>query len=161
MLKNELKCDYVICLSHLGYKYNNNKISDHVLAENTSNIDLILGGHTHTFLDEPTRLKNKEGQAVLINQAGWAGIVLGRIDVFFEKGKTSDIQTQHAKKLRMQLAAIHTAQDIDDINLPGFSLHLLKGDRSNIWSISVNGNWRVTFEFTDGNAYILNYEDYH
>ncbi len=93
MLKNELKCDYVICLSHLGYKYNNNKISDHVLAENTSNIDLILGGHTHTFLDEPTRMKNKEGQPVLINQAGWAGIVLGRIDVFFEKGKKDHCET--------------------------------------------------------------------
>ena len=83
------------------------------------------------------------------------------LKLFFEKGKTSGIQTKHAKKLRMQLAAIHTAQDIDDINLPGFSLHQLKGERSNIWSISVNGNWRVTFEFTDGNAYILNYEDYH
>ncbi|AGP84361.1 type II toxin-antitoxin system RelE/ParE family toxin [Alteromonas mediterranea] len=83
------------------------------------------------------------------------------LKLLFEKGKTSGIQTKHAKKLRMQLAAIHTAQDIDDINLPGFSLHQLKGERSNIWSISVNGNWRVTFEFTDGNAYILNYEDYH
>ena len=83
------------------------------------------------------------------------------LKLFFEKGKTSGIQTKHAKKLRMQLAAIHTAQAIDDINLPGFSLHQLKGERSNIWSISVNGNWRVTFEFTDGNAYILNYEDYH
>ena len=83
------------------------------------------------------------------------------LKLFFEKGKTSGIQTKHAKKLRMQLAAIHTAQNIDDINLPGFSLHQLKGERSNIWSISVNGNWRVTFEFTDGNAYILNYEDYH
>ena len=83
------------------------------------------------------------------------------LKLFFEKGKTSGIQTKHAKKLCMQLAAIHTAQDIDDINLPGFSLHQLKGEKSNIWSISVNGNWRVTFEFTDGNAYILNYEDYH
>ena len=83
------------------------------------------------------------------------------LKLFFEKGKTSGIQTKHAKKLRMQLAAIHTAQDIGDIDLPGFSLHQLKGERSNIWSISVNGNWRVTFEFTDGNAYILNYEDYH
>ncbi|WP_252736342.1 type II toxin-antitoxin system RelE/ParE family toxin [Aestuariibacter sp. A3R04] len=63
--------------------------------------------------------------------------------------------------LRLQLAAIHTAQDIDDINLPGFSLHQLKGERSNIWTILVNGNRRVTFEFTDGHAYILNYEDYH
>ena len=81
--------------------------------------------------------------------------------MFFEKGKTSGIQTQHAKKLRMQLAAINTAHEIEDINIPSFSLHKLKGGRSNIWSISVNGNWRVTFEFKDGNAYILNYEDYH
>jgi proteic killer suppression protein len=81
--------------------------------------------------------------------------------LFFEKGSTSGIQQKHAKKLRMQLAAIHSAKDIDDINVPGFSLHRLKGDRSNIWSITVNGNWRVTFEFKDSNAYILNYEDYH
>ncbi len=93
MLKNDLKCDYVICLSHLGYKYNNDKVSDLVLAQNTSNIDLILGGHTHTFLDEPTRLSNKEGQPVLVNQAGWAGIVLGRIDVYFEKGKKDFCET--------------------------------------------------------------------
>ena len=81
--------------------------------------------------------------------------------MFYEKGKTSGIQTQHVKKLRMQLAAINTAHEIEDINIPGFSLHKLKGERSNTWSISVNGNWRVTFEFKDGNAYILNYEDYH
>lgn len=61
----------------------------------------------------------------------------------------------------MQLAAIDTAITIDDIDLPGFKLHPLKGDRTGIWSIVVNGNWRITFEFTDGNAYILNYEDYH
>ena len=61
----------------------------------------------------------------------------------------------------MQLAAIDTAQEIDDINLPGFKLPPLKGDRDGIWSITVNGNWRITFEFIDGNAYILNYEDYH
>jgi proteic killer suppression protein len=81
--------------------------------------------------------------------------------LFYEKGKTSGIQTHHTKKLRMQLAAINTAQEIGDIDISGFSLHKLKGERANIWSISVNGNWRVTFEFKDGNAYILNYEDYH
>jgi proteic killer suppression protein len=81
--------------------------------------------------------------------------------LFFEKGSSSGIQPKHAKKLRMQLAAIHSANQIEDINVPGFSLHKLKGDRSNIWSITVNGNWRVTFEFKDSNAYILNYEDYH
>jgi len=61
----------------------------------------------------------------------------------------------------MQLAAIDTAHEIDDINLPGFKLHPLKGDRKDIWSIEVSGNWRVTFQFKDSNAYILNYEDYH
>ncbi len=61
----------------------------------------------------------------------------------------------------MQLAAIDTAHVIDDIDLPGFKLHPLKGKRLGIWSISVSGNWRITFEFKDGNAYILNYEDYH
>ena len=80
---------------------------------------------------------------------------------FFETGKKAGIQAKHAKKLRMQLTAIDTAQVLDDIDLPGFSLHPLKGNRSGIWSISVSGNWRVTFEFRDGNAYILNYEDYH
>jgi proteic killer suppression protein len=61
----------------------------------------------------------------------------------------------------MQLAAIDTAQEIDDINLPGFQLHSLKGSRDEIWSITVNGNWRMTFESIDGNAFILNYEDCH
>ena len=61
----------------------------------------------------------------------------------------------------MQLTAIDTAQEINDINLPGFELHPLKGNRDGIWSITVNGNWRITFEFIDGNAFILNYEDYH
>jgi proteic killer suppression protein len=61
----------------------------------------------------------------------------------------------------MQLAAIDTAQEIDDINFPGFKLHPLKSNRDGIWSITVNGNWRITFEFIDGNAFILNYEDYH
>jgi proteic killer suppression protein len=80
---------------------------------------------------------------------------------FFELGDTSGIQAKHIKKLRIQLAAIDTAQVIDDIDLPSFSLHQLKGERDGIWSVSVNANWRVTFEFRDGNAFILNYEDYH
>ena len=80
---------------------------------------------------------------------------------YFLTGSVSGIQAQHQRKLRMQLAAIDTAHKIEDINLPGFKLHPLKGDRNGIWSITVNGNWRITFEFIDGNAYILNYEDYH
>lgn len=87
LLKEEKKCDYVICLSHLGYKYRSSRVSDVVLAESTENIDLILGGHTHTFLSEPDIRKGLNGDPVIINQAGWGGILLGRIDISFEKNK--------------------------------------------------------------------------
>ncbi len=88
-LKNDKKCDLVICLSHLGYDYNNesNKISDTKLASQTQNIDLILGGHTHTFLPEPQTLLNKDGKKILVNQVGWAGLLLGRLDFYFDENK--------------------------------------------------------------------------
>lgn len=87
LLKKEMDCDLVICLSHLGYKYNDRKVSDQVLAKNSSHIDLIIGGHTHTFLNEPEKISNKEGKEVNVSQVGWAGINLGRIDYYFEAGK--------------------------------------------------------------------------
>ncbi len=87
VLRYDEGCHYIICLSHLGYKYENNKVSDLVLAATTKEIDLILGGHTHTFLKEPTQVKNKAGRLTLVNQAGWAGIQLGRLDLFFERNK--------------------------------------------------------------------------
>lgn len=80
---------------------------------------------------------------------------------FFETGSTTGVQAGHATKLRMQLAALDTAQGIDDMDVPGFALHPLKGEMRGRWSISVNANWRLTFEFHDGNAYVLDYEDYH
>lgn len=80
---------------------------------------------------------------------------------FFETGSTSGIQAAHAKRLRMLLVALETAQTIDDMDIPGFRLHPLKGDLDGRWSVSVSGNWRMTFEFRDGNAYIVDYEDYH
>lgn len=86
-LRNGENCDYIICLSHLGYQYNDQTVSDRTLAAQTSNIDLIIGGHTHTFLDAPVTVNNKLGQPVLINQVGFAGINLGRIDLTFEPGK--------------------------------------------------------------------------
>jgi toxin HigB-1 len=79
----------------------------------------------------------------------------------FEIGSTVGIQAAHAKRLRMQLAALDTARTIEDMNIPGFSLHPLKGGMRGRWSITVNGNWRLTFEFQDGCAYVLDYEDYH
>lgn len=80
---------------------------------------------------------------------------------FFETGSLAGIQAAHTNRLRMQLAALDTAQTIEDMDVPGFRLHSLRGDRAGIWSITVSGNWRVTFEFIDGHAYIVNYEDYH
>lgn len=88
-LKNDEKCDLVICLSHIGYDYKGEpeKISDKVLAKSTENIDLILGGHTHTFLPEPETHINRQGKNVLVNQVGWAGLLLGRLDFFFDSNK--------------------------------------------------------------------------
>jgi 5'-nucleotidase len=86
-LKNDKKCDLVICLSHLGLRYTENKISDIVLAGETSLTDLIIGGHTHSYLEKPIITKNKTGNQVIINQASWGGMVLGKIDFVFEKGK--------------------------------------------------------------------------
>ncbi|MFK8283044.1 bifunctional metallophosphatase/5'-nucleotidase [Capnocytophaga cynodegmi] len=87
-LRKEEKCDLVICLSHLGYKYDNDdRICDLKIAEQTSEIDLIIGGHTHTFLPKPTLVTNKKGNITLVNQVGCFGINLGRVDFYFEEGK--------------------------------------------------------------------------
>ena len=80
---------------------------------------------------------------------------------FFERGTKSGIQASHAVRLRLQLAALDTAQTIDDMDLPGYRLHPLKGRMKNRWSIWVSGNWRLTFEFKDGNVFLVGYEDYH
>ncbi|CAH8294868.1 5'-nucleotidase [Mariniflexile fucanivorans] len=86
LLKTNEKCDLVICLSHLGYGYktNPNKISDLKLAALTKDIDLIIGGHTHTFLPKPTVVKNIEGKNMLVNQVGCYGLNLGKIDFYFD-----------------------------------------------------------------------------
>jgi 5'-nucleotidase len=82
-LRKKERCDYVICLSHLGYDYRSKKICDTKLAQSTTGIDLIIGGHTHSFLDIPDVRRNMEGESVVIAQVGWAGIKLGRLDVEF------------------------------------------------------------------------------
>ncbi len=89
-IASELKskaCDLVICLSHLGFEYENKSInSDRKLAAESQNIDLILGGHTHTFFDKPLVLQNLKNKDVLVNQVGWGGVYLGRIDIDVESG---------------------------------------------------------------------------
>ena len=83
------------------------------------------------------------------------------LELFYRTGTTKGINANHSTKLRLQLSALDTAQSIEDLNLPSYRLHALKGERKGFWSITVNANWRVTFEFSNGDVYIINYEDYH
>ncbi len=95
-LKKEEGCDMVICLSHLGYKYKENKLSDIEFAKQSEHIDLILGAHTHTFMDVPETYTNKLGSSVLINQVGFAGIILGRLDFTFGKTDKKNLAKAHS-----------------------------------------------------------------
>ena len=89
LLKQKEKCDLVICLSHLGFKYKGKKMSDMTFASQTRNIDLIIGGHTHTFLKKPVKQLNLDKEEVIINQVGWAGINIGKIDYHFSQNDGS------------------------------------------------------------------------
>lgn len=88
-------CDMIICLSHLGDKYDDNRLSDEILAKETYDIDLIIGGHTHRFFEEPRKYSNKRGSDVLVNQVGWAGIQLGRLDYNFSGAKKKNLSNAH------------------------------------------------------------------
>ncbi|WP_298476523.1 metallophosphatase [uncultured Maribacter sp.] len=92
-LKEDEKCDLIVCLSHLGYKYENeHKPDDLTLAAKTKHTDLIIGGHTHTFLEKPTVVKNTLDKDILVNQVGCFGINLGRVDFYFDG--TTNTQSQ-------------------------------------------------------------------
>ncbi|MFT4562622.1 MAG: proteic killer suppression protein [Gammaproteobacteria bacterium] len=80
---------------------------------------------------------------------------------YYDSGSKAGIQASHAIKIRLQLAALDTASKIEDMDIPGFDLDELAGRLRGKWSISANGNWRLTFEFRDGDVYLLDYEDYH
>ena len=94
-----LECDLIVCLSHLGYKYDHNKISDLILAQEVSGIDLIIGGHTHTFLKQPQEVSRPDGHSTLINQVGFGGINLGRID--FKRNVSSDKLTHTSETVKV------------------------------------------------------------
>ena len=85
ILKEEKNADLIICLSHLGYDYKDKTVSDKIIASQTMNTDLIIGGHTHSFLKNPDRILNKSGKEVIINQVGFGGLILGRVDFYFSK----------------------------------------------------------------------------
>ena len=98
-LKFEENCDLIICLSHLGYKYDNlpERVCDYNLAKKSNHIDLIIGGHTHTFMDKPIVLKNEKGNDVIINQVGCFGLYLGQIDFFFDRNKNRSFRSSVLK----------------------------------------------------------------
>lgn len=104
-LRDRQKCDVVVCLSHLGFKYENDKVSDMVLAKKSRGIDIIIGGHTHTFLDKATIVRNREEKDVVVAQVGWAGIRLGKIEIFTDKNSkektiaTASVNISHDAQL--------------------------------------------------------------
>lgn len=103
ILRQKHHCDLVVCLSHLGYKYDGLKVSDMKLAKATSGIDLILGGHTHTFLEKAERVSNSKGHEVLVNQVGWAGINLGKVDFFMRKSTKKRLNLTETNKGFIQI----------------------------------------------------------
>jgi toxin HigB-1 len=117
---------------------------------------------------EPTELNRHDGYDTNVARCAtrYAKLVIASfrhkgLKALFETGSAAGVHPNHAARLRMQLTALDTAHVIDDMNLPGFRLHPLKGTMAGRWSITVSGNWRMTFEFREGNAYVLDYEDYH
>ena len=94
-LLRQQKCDFIICLSHLGDKYEDNKVSDEILAKETYDIDLILGGHTHRFFEQPRKYRNRKGGDVMVNQVGWGGIQLGRLDYIFSANSRKNLAKAH------------------------------------------------------------------
>lgn len=101
LLKNQMGCDRIICLSHMGYEYKSEdkKPSDFILAKQSKNIDLIIGGHTHTFIDKPYKYYNLDNKEVYVCQVGWAGIKLGRLDFYIEAGSKKKFVDTHTIKI--------------------------------------------------------------
>lgn len=94
-LKQKYKCDFIICLSHLGDKYDDDKISDEILAKESYDIDLIIGGHTHKLFSEPRRYRNRKKADVFVNQVGWMGLNLGRLDFVFNRSGKKYLAQAH------------------------------------------------------------------
>lgn len=89
------QCDFIVCLSHLGDKYEEDKVSDEILAKESYDIDLIIGGHTHRFFGQPREYRNRKGGDVLVNQVGWGGLQLGRLDYIFSSNKQKNLAKAH------------------------------------------------------------------
>lgn len=94
-LRKKHKCDLIICLSHLGDRYNDDKISDEILAKESYEIDLVIGGHTHRFFEHPRRYKNRKNSDIIVNQVGWGGLNLGRLDFVFNRSGKKNLARSH------------------------------------------------------------------
>jgi 5'-nucleotidase len=94
-LKKKHKCDFIICLSHLGDKYDDDKISDEILAKESYDVDLIIGAHTHKLFTQPRKYRNQKNNDVLVNQVGWMGLNLGRLDFIFNKAGKKSLAQSH------------------------------------------------------------------
>jgi 5'-nucleotidase len=97
----EKKCDLVVCLSHLGLQYRDDKISDVTLAPELFYTDVIIGGHTHSLLEEPLQVRNKAGEMTIVNQAHYGGLMVGKLDFVFREGsgKRSGLKSSQQKAL--------------------------------------------------------------
>ena len=105
ILKEKEQCDLIICLSHIGYSSNTGGMCDMKLAQNTSGIDVILGGHSHTLLETAMRVRNLDEKEVVINQVGWAGIALGRIDFYIDKEEGTKLASSTLHSIDKRLEA--------------------------------------------------------
>lgn len=94
-LKKKHKCDFIICLSHLGDKYEDDTLSDEILAKESYNIDLIIGAHTHKLFSQPRKYRNRRNSDVIVNQAGWGGLNLGRLDFVFNRSGKKNLAQSH------------------------------------------------------------------
>ena len=83
------------------------------------------------------------------------------LEQFFETGSKAGIQPRHADRLRLILAQLYQARTLDDMNIPSLRLHELRGNRQGTWAVTVQANWRITFRFVEGDAEVVDYEDYH
>jgi 5'-nucleotidase len=94
-LRKKLKCDFIICLSHLGDRYNDDTISDEILAKESYEVDLIIGAHTHKFFEQPRKYRNRKNSDVIVNQVGRDGINLGRLDFIFNRSGKKNLAQSH------------------------------------------------------------------
>ena len=113
-LKGYHRCDMVICLSHIGYRYRDDRVSDRVVAQQVDGIDLIIGGHTHTFMPEPELFEKPDGSRTWISQVGFAGIVLGRMDFFFDSERRIASLQHHQYPVSEHIKGIAQAYDTEN-----------------------------------------------